>query len=254
MNKLITFIIIVLLALCATAQPVDSIASTPEQPEMQESDFNIDFPFHRAKKSKSHPAFGMYLLKDAGFGFVGVENSGSDMRYIMSRSWNWFIMRVIGFKYTPVANGPSFYLSYGADCRRLYSNCGLGYTRGGEQWANSVGVAPLPEGSYEGNARIYTTSNMYSFLVYQPLTKRGGITAGVIFNQPISVTMRNQYRLTGAKVVEKWKTNAHSGGFWELYASVRYNDFNWYVKYSPSSLFNPTYGPKLNMISTGLVL
>lgn len=253
MKKLVTFITIALMAICAAAQSTDTVASAPEQPEMKESDFNIDFPFQREKKSKTHPSFGISILKDAGFGFIGVENAGSDMRYIMSRSWNWFVMRIIGFKYTPVANGPSFHLSYGIDCRRLYSNCGLGYTRSGEQWANSVGVAPLPEGSYEGNARIYTTANMYSLLVYQPLTKHGGITAGVIFNQPISVTMRNQYKLNGSKVVDKWETNAHTGGFWELYASVKCNDLNWYVKYSPSSLFTPTHGPKLNMISTGLV-
>lgn len=118
-----------------------------------------------------------------------------------------------------------------------------------------VSIGPYPEGVQPG--RSVFRLNRHSINLFYRYEPKGSwsVTFGPTLNLHVRPRIYNQYWKDGMLQKEFHKHNIHyNPATVSLLGAVGYNDFHFYVKYNPASVFQKGFGPQFQTLTTGVSL
>ncbi len=182
-------------------------------------------------------------------GFNAPMGAPANMPLKAFESWElWWI--IADASTAPWHNGHRFSAGIGVDWRNYRMLDRNQFVKADD---GTVSVAPLPEGCDPKFSRIKVFSLTIP-LRYHYYYKEWGFSLGPVLNFNTYASIKTRYRLNGEKQKEVYKDIHPSPFTIDFMGTVTTPVIDFYVKYAPCHVLNPSYGPKFHSLSFGIYL
>ena len=116
-----------------------------------------------------------------------------------------------------------------------------------------VEMIDYPEGSKPDFSRIKVISSTMSLTGKYHFAKDAYLRVGPVFSFNDGLSVKTKYKdASGKKVIDK-QNNPKANFFrMEWVADVQYDDFGFFVKYSPKNVLRDGFGPQFSTVSVGV--
>lgn len=222
-----------------TSQRVDTVAEAPTG----DSEWGLSLPFLREETRKKseviwlgNTQIGICMPIDAPDGFDPSIDLG--------------IGKIVGIKYTPWNDGPSFSFGAGVFAQKFtLHNKGMF-----DKVGKSLVVVGLPGDAHNSHVRLYNFGFQMPFTITQNLYRGFSFSAGVVMKFNTYTTASNKYSIENRTYDTSFKGLQQRILTYDIYGGLGWDNFSLYCRYSPLSLFSADKGPKFDVISFGINL
>lgn len=158
------------------------------------------------------------------------------------------IGKFVGLNYTPWSKGPTFSFGAGFFGQKFVLHGGNMFGMEGK----SLVMAQFPEGSRDVHVRLFNFGFQVPVTVTQTISHDFKISAGVAMKFNTYTTASNKYSIDNRKYEQSLRGLQQRILTYDIVGAIGWDDFGFYCRYSPVSLFKSGNGPQFDVISFGI--
>lgn len=216
--------------------------------EAVNSDNLPELPFLHRPTPRRHRTFTAFYGRDLYTGpLMPVANDQG-----FTTGWEAGWSQMVGGSWQPFAGGPSLNLGVGIGIRMLKLNSRHLFAVHGD---GRLAITPLPEGMQRASTRLHMWSLQMPLTIRQHIRDGFTIELGAALTYNFYTTASCDYRTEDNqyRYKEKYK-HLHQRNFGvDLRLGFGWaNDFGFYLRYAPVSIFTSDLGPQTDMLSAGI--
>ncbi len=159
--------------------------------------------------------------------------------------------KFVGLRYTPWRRGPKFSIGAGLHFERFCLHGGMMFDKVRKQL---VAVAQ-PEDAVNVGNRLDNFGFVIPVTITQPVFRDFSVAVGAEVKFNTYTTARTKFDIADTTYEEKFKGLQQRLMTVGLYGAVGWgDDFGFYVRYSPQSLFSRQWGPEFETLAVGITI
>ncbi len=207
-------------------------------------DITLSLPFLKERKRSNTE---MLWFSEVYIG-IGIPNTGLAT---LDPSIEGGIGKTVGLRYTPWRRGPKFAIGVGFHFEKYCLHGGMIFDKAGKQLV----AIPQPEDATNVSNRINNAGIVVPITITQPICCDFAISVGAEVKFNTYTTASTKYDIDNTSYEEKFKGLQQRLMTVGLYGAIGWcDDFGFYVRYSPQTLFRKQWGPEFKTISVGITI
>lgn len=168
----------------------------------------------------------------------------------LDQSLDVAIGKIVGLNYRPWSKGPTFSFGAGIFAQKFVLHGGNMFGMEGK----SLVMTQLPEGSRDAHVRLFNFGLQVPFTVTQKIGHDFMVSAGVAMKFNTYTTASNKYSIENRSYEQSLRGLQQRILTYDIVGAVGWDDFGFYCRYSPVSIFKSGNGPQFDVISFGINL